>query len=197
MESITFQIGSDANHDEIIDFLNLHFLPEEPMNISIGLLEPGYRIPYFDRMVRDQLREEGSLVVLAREKNVLLGLAVFVTDNSNTHIDQGKEKETDLVCPRKLREIFQFIEMMRSHLDVASFLGVSQWADLEFLVCHSQLRRPGLGTELVRIGLNMLADSGTKESLDSILPLTPHSVNLQPPHRPSLPPSLPSPFGTH
>ena len=52
MESITFQVGSAANHDEIVDFLNLHFLPEEPMNISIGLLEPGYRIPYFDQMVR-------------------------------------------------------------------------------------------------------------------------------------------------
>ena len=165
MESITFQVGTAAHHEEIIDFLNLHFLPEEPMNISIGLLEPGYRIPYFDRMVRDQLREEDSLVVLARESNVLVGLAVFVTDNNSTDTEQEKEKEKDLICPGKLREIFQFIEMMRSHLDVASLLGVSQWADLEFLVCHSQLRRPGLGTELVRIGTNMLADSGTKEGL--------------------------------
>ena len=161
MESITFQVGSAANHDEIVDFLNLHFLPEEPMNISIGLLEPGYRIPYFDRMVREQLREEGTLVVLARERNVLLGLVVFVTTN-NADYEQEKEKETALICPRKLGEIFRFIEMMRSHLDVASMFEVSQWTDLEFLVCHSHLRRPGLGTELVRIGTEMVADSGTK-----------------------------------
>ena len=161
MESIIFQAGSAADHEEIIDFLNLHFLPEEPMNISIGLLEPGYRIPYFDRMVRDQLREEGTLVVLARESNVLVGLVVFVTDNQT---EPEQEEETALVCPRKLREIFKFIEMMRSHLDVASMLGVSQWADLEFLVSHSHLRRPGLGRELVRIGTEMLADTGTKVS---------------------------------
>ena len=31
------------------------------MNIFIGLLEPGYRIPYFDKMVRQQLSEEGTV----------------------------------------------------------------------------------------------------------------------------------------
>ena len=161
MDSITFQVGTAANHDEIIEFLNLHFLPKEPMNISIGLLEPGYRIPYFDRMVRDHLRDEGTLVVLARERKVLMGLVMFITENNREETELEKE-ETDLICPRKLREIFNFIEVMRSHLDVGSLFGVSQWADLEFLVCHSQRRVPGLGTELVRIGTNMLADTGTK-----------------------------------
>ena len=61
-----------ANHDEIIDFLT--FTSQEPMNIFIGLLEPGYRIPYFDKMVRQQLSEEGTVVVVAWERNVLMGM---------------------------------------------------------------------------------------------------------------------------
>ena len=108
MDSITFQVGSPANHDEIIEFLNLHFLPWEPMNMSIQLVEPGNRIPYFDAMVREHLRAEGTLVVLGRQKNVLMGLAMFVTQNK----ENKQEKKTDLVCP-KLTSIFQFIECMR------------------------------------------------------------------------------------
>ena len=43
-----------------------------------------------------------------------------------------------------------------------SQFGVDEWTDVEFLACHSQLRVPGLGTELVRIGMDMLAAQGTK-----------------------------------
>ena len=43
-----------------------------------------------------------------------------------------------------------------------SQFGVDEWTDVEFLACHSQLRVPGLGTELVRIGIDMLAVQGTK-----------------------------------
>ena len=162
MDSISFQVGSPANHDEIVEFLNLHFLPHEPMNISISLVEPGYTIPYFEAMVRRHLREEGSLALMARQRNVLMGLAVFVTER---HGDKAEE-DSDLVCPSKLTSIFQFIDGMKSKLDVAGQYGVSQWAEVEFLVCHSQLRVPGLGTELVRIGTNMLADTGTKVNPD-------------------------------
>ena len=127
MDSISFQVGSPANHDEIVEFLNLHFLPHEPMNISISLVEPGYTIPYFEAMVRRHLREEGSLALMARQRNVLMGLAVFVTER---HGDKAEE-DSDLVCPSKLTSIFQFIDGMKSKLDVAGQYGVSQWAEVE------------------------------------------------------------------
>ena len=161
MDSITFQVGTPANHQEIIEFLNTHFLPHEPMNISIDLLEPGYRIPFFDAMVSRQLKEAGSLVVLARQRNILMGLAIFVTERDG----ERAEPDPGLVCPSKLQSIFRFIERMKSELDVSSQYGVTQWAEVEFLVCHSEVRVPGLGTELIRIGTNMLADTGTKVTM--------------------------------
>ena len=163
MDSITFQVGTPANHQEIIEFLNTHFLPHEPMNISIDLLEPGYRIPFFDAMVSRQLKEAGSLVVLARQRNILMGLAIFVTERDG----ERAEPDPGLVCPSKLQSIFRFIERMKSELDVSSQYGVTQWAEVEFLVCHSEVRVPGLGTELIRIGTNMLADTGTKVTMAS------------------------------
>ena len=110
MDSITFQVGIPANHDEVIEFLNLHFLPCEPMNISIKLLEPGYRIPYFDAMVREHLRDESTLVVLARQRGDLMGVVVFVKERK----EQKQEKMIDFVCPSKLDRIFQFIDCMRN-----------------------------------------------------------------------------------
>ena len=43
MDEIYFLEGKPDDNEEIIEFLNQHFLAAEPMNISIGLCEPGYR----------------------------------------------------------------------------------------------------------------------------------------------------------
>ena len=37
------QVRDEVTKREVVEFLNRHFLPHEPMNISIKLLEPGYR----------------------------------------------------------------------------------------------------------------------------------------------------------
>ena len=82
MENISFHIGGTEQHDEIIKFLNDHFLPYEPMNVSIDLVPPGYSIPYFDRMVRSHLARSDTCVVMARDTcHILLGLAVFITES--------------------------------------------------------------------------------------------------------------------
>ena len=82
MYGVNFQIGTEYDEEEVVEFLNTHFLPWEPMNISIGLISPGYKIPYFDAMVQRHLRMKDTLVILARdeEDNQLLGLAVFINE---------------------------------------------------------------------------------------------------------------------
>ena len=82
LSSIYFQIGTSNDQEEIIDFLNDHFLPYEPMNIAIKLISPGYRIPFFDNMVGSHLAMEDTLVVLARKGVKLMGLAMFVMNKT-------------------------------------------------------------------------------------------------------------------
>ena len=82
MHGVSFHIGTEDQDEEVVEFLNTHFLPWEPMNISIGLISPGYKIPFFDAMVKRHLRMEDTLVILARdeEDNQILGLAVFINE---------------------------------------------------------------------------------------------------------------------
>ena len=100
MEGVTIQCSRAADEVticEVVEFLNRHFLPHEPMNISIGLLEPGYRIPFFDAMVRSHLGREDTLLVTARdtETGEMMGLAVFIMERSD--ISQKMWISTDLI----------------------------------------------------------------------------------------------------
>ena len=100
MEGVTIQCSQSADEvtiREVVEFLNRHFLPYEPMNISIGLLEPGYRIPFFDAMVRSHLGREDTLLVTARdtETGEMMGLAVFIMERSD--ISQKMWISTDLI----------------------------------------------------------------------------------------------------
>ena len=73
MDQISIFIGSEENVDDIVEFLNEHFLPHEPMNMSIDLVPAGYRIPFFDDMVKKQITKKENLVVMARDGQQLLG----------------------------------------------------------------------------------------------------------------------------
>lgn len=77
LSNITFTKAVVENNDEIIDFLNEHFLHHEPMNRAVALCEPGYRMPYFDRMVRQQLERADSLSWLAWTGNILTGVVIL------------------------------------------------------------------------------------------------------------------------
>ena len=35
--------AEEKDHEEILDFLNEHFIPHEPINAAINLCEKGYR----------------------------------------------------------------------------------------------------------------------------------------------------------
>jgi hypothetical protein len=47
MEGIEFLEAKQSEHGEIIDFMNEHFIPHEPLNIAIHLCEAGYRETLF------------------------------------------------------------------------------------------------------------------------------------------------------
>ena len=62
----------------------------------------------------------------------------------------------------KLKQIFNFIDMMKSHVDISRDFHVDTWADVEFLACHAEKRIPGLGTELIARGVQKLQEMGVK-----------------------------------
>ena len=47
MENIEFIEAKLEDHEEVIDFMNEHFVHHEPLNVSITLCEPGYRSALF------------------------------------------------------------------------------------------------------------------------------------------------------
>ena len=57
--------------------------------------------------------------------------------------------------PAKLSKIFTLLDSMTRGLDMARDYQVSTWGDVDFLVCRSDVRMPGLGTELGRRAVDM------------------------------------------
>merc|ERR1711915_726676 len=85
-EELSFMEGKEEDNEEVVKFLNQHFLHQEPMNLSIGLCDPGYRMPYFDTMVTRHLQRDDTLVLLARDAlNRIMGLTVFIMESSGSN----------------------------------------------------------------------------------------------------------------
>ena len=80
-------------------------------------------------------------------------------DFDDSHPDNEQNEE---VIPKKLKQIFDFIGMMKSHVDIPRDFHVDTWADVEFLACHAEKRIPGLGTELIARGVQKLQEIGVK-----------------------------------
>ena len=74
----------------------------------------------------------------------------------------GPESAEKAVIPEKLQRIFDFIDFMKSHVDLARDYGVETWAEVELLACHSATRVPGLGTELIARGVQKLREDGVE-----------------------------------
>jgi len=165
MEEITFVEGETKDHEDIINFLNEHFLHHEPMNISIGLIGPGYRMPFFDQMVRNHLEMEDTVVVLAKDgQEKMMGLTVFIIESKNDTETSSQEVQysIDRCPPSKLSTIFTFLDYMKSHINIEKEYKVNTWGDVEFLVCRSDTRVPGLGTELTRRAVEIMEQRGVK-----------------------------------
>ena len=74
----------------------------------------------------------------------------------------GPESADKAVIPEKLQRIFDFIDFMKSHVDLARDYGAETWAEVELLACHSATRVPGLGTELIARGVQKLREDGVE-----------------------------------
>jgi len=166
MSCYTFSHAKSEDHKQILDFLNEHFVPFEPINCAINLCEVGYRMPYFDAWVQTYLDKTDTLVVLAKdEKNSLLGLSIFEVETSKVQTySPTSEKPCPRYecCPEKLTKIFNFLDWLKKDLDVEKAYKVERWGDVMILACRSDLRVPGLGTALVKEGLSIMEERGIK-----------------------------------
>merc|ERR1719348_1162222 len=76
--------------------------------------------------------------------------------------DPGEKVPLYKQCPDKLEAIFTFLDWTKKDLDVTKECGVDTWAYLSILVCDTSVRVPGLGTCLVKTGMDVLAETGIK-----------------------------------
>merc|ERR1739838_470499 len=114
-------------------------------------------------MVKSHLEMEDTVVVLAKdEKGKMMGLTVFIMESNHGGYVDEVQNTVDACLPRKLSSIFTFLDYMKSNVDIEKEYKVDAWADVEFLVCRSDKRGPGLGTELVRRAVGIMEERGVK-----------------------------------
>jgi len=167
MSSYDVILSGPEDTRAVLDFVTEHFVPHEPINAAIKLVEPGYRMPYFDSWLESQLILEDTVTVVARDSQTGQMLGVCILEMERTAIkpyspDPGETNPSYSVCPEKLKKIFAFLDWMKEDLDVAKDYGVEEWGDVMILACRSDRRTPGLGTELLRRGLEIMEDRGVK-----------------------------------
>ena len=169
MSSYDVMLAGPGETRAVLDFVTEHFIPHEPINAAIKLVEPGYRMPYFDSWLESQLILEDTVTVVARDSQTgqMLGVCILEMERIKIKASSPQPAEPNLspsysVCPEKLKKIFTFLDWMKEDLDVARDYGVEEWADVMILACRSDLRTPGLGTELVRRGLEIMEERGVK-----------------------------------
>ena len=166
--------ASSKDSKEVLDFAAEHFVPHEPMNKAVKLVEPGYRIPFFDNWLESYLRQEDTVSVVARHSKTgeMLGVCVVEMERVNIKSYSPPPAETGpsySVCPEKLKKVFQFLDCLKEELDIARDYGVEEWGDVVILACRSDLRTPGLGTELVSQAIKRVKDRGVKVGVTTVL----------------------------
>lgn len=167
MSGYSLMQSSSDDHAQILDFLNEHFVPYEPINSAINLCEVGYRMPYFDAWITGYLEKEDSLVITARgEQEELLGLVIIQVEKS-TKLSlpsslPAQQLPRHARCPEKLQKIFNFLSWLKKDLDIEKEYKVDQWGDIMVLACRSDIRIPGLGTALIKEGVRVLEERDIK-----------------------------------
>ena len=168
MADYEVELARSEDSRAVVDFVTEHFIPHEPINCAIKLVSPGYRMPYFDGWLEDCLRKEDTVTMLARQPHTgeMLGVCIVGLERPGgiTSLSPTLEKTgpSYSVCPEKLQKIFQFLDWLKEDLDLPGDYGAEEWGDVMILTCRSDLRTPGLGTELVRRAVQTMQDRGVK-----------------------------------
>ena len=168
MADYVVELARTEDNIAVVDFVTEHFIPHEPINCAIKLVSPGYRMPYFDGWLENCLRKEDTVTMVARHPHTgeMLGVCIVGLERPGgiTSLSPTPEKTgpSYSVCPEKLQKIFQFLDWLKEDLDLHGDYGAEEWGDVMILTCRSDLRTPGLGTELVRRAVQTMQDRGVK-----------------------------------
>jgi len=171
-ETCKFREATLEDRENIVEFVNEHFVPFEPINKAIGLCEEGYRMPYFDKWVEDSLVSPDVIAILAEDKESgeLLGIVINVIHvmDYEKEVKAIEEEEVLSRCrkpPAKFLSVLRFLEHLGHDIDVAAQYGVDKWSDLMLVAGRVDRRVPGLGTELIKRSLNRAEEQGIKVQL--------------------------------
>jgi len=74
---VKFRQSTPADESAMLDFVNLHFVPLEPLNAAVDLCPPGYRMSWFDELVLGYIREGMSLLAADAENGDILGVVIY------------------------------------------------------------------------------------------------------------------------
>ncbi|XP_059084983.1 uncharacterized protein LOC131881963 [Tigriopus californicus] len=143
------------DEDLMLDFVNQHFIPLEPLNVAINLCEPGYRMLWFDNFVRAYIRENLSLMAFDTITNDLVGVAICTEcrpesdDKEESNVDEKKDENVRWgQRPRKFGKILELLQELTGSVDLFAKYEVDRYAEFFILCTHSGIRYPGLGTRL-------------------------------------------------
>uniref|UniRef100_A0A0K2V1P6 Uncharacterized protein n=1 Tax=Lepeophtheirus salmonis TaxID=72036 RepID=A0A0K2V1P6_LEPSM len=83
---VSFKLAESSKDEEkVVNFLYRHFVSHEPLNASINICDPGYRMPWFDTYVKKNVSE--GLTVLAEDTQTkeLVGIAIGTECKRKNH----------------------------------------------------------------------------------------------------------------
>ena len=140
-------------------------------------------MPFFDAMVREVLEGNNTLTLLARDKNKeLMGLIMISSktsrcvrifhiwissydiSSSSSAIEDSPPPKLPIYAqmPAKFSKIMTLLKIMKNEMNIPRDYKVNTWSDVDFLVCRSDTRIPGLGTQLCKKALAILLQRGVK-----------------------------------
>ncbi|XP_040571186.1 arylalkylamine N-acetyltransferase-like 2 [Lepeophtheirus salmonis] len=163
---VSFKLAESSKDEEkVVNFLYRHFVSHEPLNASINICDPGYRMPWFDTYVKKNVSE--GLTVLAEDTQTkeLVGIAIGTeckqSPEPSESSSSSEHEGCNMVIPRwevmpvKFGLVLDFLEYIASSADIFETYNVSRYMELFILNTHSEKRYPGLGTEIVHRSMEL------------------------------------------
>lgn len=139
---ITFRTAADCEHDKVLQFLQLHFFPEEPINNAY---------PFKDDSMEEEfilsLLPLGNIVLAIDSSNEqIAGLATFGEISKSYSQESWDESET--TTNRKWRDILKFMSHIEAKANVCERFSVSKALHLHSVTVDKKYRGRAIGKNL-------------------------------------------------